>query len=99
MSLDLELALLAARCHREAADAVPPRHPQTDHAKVAAHARSVYGGWVLAVAYRSAMTAKSMLHAVEHGKHYYTPAGAFKAHTVPVGLGTGLFVRYVGGAR
>jgi hypothetical protein len=75
------------------------RYPHVSHIEAAARSLEQRDVWQFVTVYRSAQTPRALALDIARGRHpVYASAGAFEARELPVGMGTGLFVKYVGGA-
>lgn len=96
--LDPELLALAADINAVGGDRRVPAFPHPDHAQRAADIRALAGHWGFVAVYRSLSTPHRMALEITDGRHpVYAAVGRFEAHALPVGMGSGLFVKYVGG--
>lgn len=96
---EIQLAVLAAHCHREAGGTMPRRHPVPDLVGAAERLRADPGVWVLVASFRASTSADGLAGMIRTGRHRaYGPRGAFEARPIPVGPAVGLFARYVGSA-
>ncbi|WP_432010132.1 hypothetical protein [Streptomyces cucumeris] len=75
-----------------------PRRRLINHKRVATAARANPRRWLLAGTYRTRSTAQTMACTVRTGYGPYSDGG-FQAVARDLGDETGLYVRYVGGAR
>ena len=97
--LDPELVTLAARINVIGEGRRVPHFPRTSHIEAAAKLIAEPGTWQFVVVYPAAATAKSTASQIRNGLHgVYLPKGDWAAEALPVGVGTGLFVKYTGGA-
>jgi hypothetical protein len=96
--LDPELVELARLINVVGGGRQVPRYPRTSHVEEAVRVRELSPAWCFVAVYRSATTARTLVSQIRNGLHdaYPTP-GAWLAEALPAGVGTGLFVKYVGG--
>ena len=96
--LDPELAAVVAACNADAPDSLTPRWgDRANHVAAARRLRETPGTWEIVATYRGATSAYSMRNHVRAGANSsYVPAGTYEAEVAPVGLGSGLFVRFIG---
>lgn len=96
--LDPELLALAGSVNAVGDGKKVERFPRVSHVEASARVQALAGSWGFVAVYRSLTTARTLMSEIRHGAHRaYLPLGSWEAEALPVGLGTGLFVRYAGG--